>query len=56
MSAELDPVISLMWDKAEDGTYFARMLVSGLKSEQQAQAAMDHMQRLFCRQPQEPTQ
>ncbi|MFD1839099.1 Lar family restriction alleviation protein [Paracidovorax cattleyae] len=44
----LAPVISLVWDKAQDGSYFAQMTVSGLASEQQAQAAVDHMQRLFC--------
>lgn len=56
MSTELEPVITLMWDKAEDGTYFARMTVSGLRSERHAQAAMDHMQRLFCGLQQEPSQ
>jgi hypothetical protein len=56
VSAELEPIITLMWDKAEDGTYVARMIVSGLRSEQQAQQAMDHMQRLFCGQQQEPSQ
>lgn len=56
MSTELEPVITLMWDKAEDGTFFARMIVSGLKSEHQAQQCMDHMQHLFCGQQQEPSQ
>jgi len=50
----LDPVISLMWDSAPDGTYMARMTVSGLLSEGQAQAAMEHMRRLFCGQEQAP--
>lgn len=43
-----EPVISLLWDRAEDGTYFAEMRVSGLKSERHVGAALEHMQRLFC--------
>ena len=53
---ELEPVASLKWDEAGDGTYFAQLTVSGLRSEQQAQAAAAHMQRLFLGQEQEPTQ
>lgn len=48
----LEPVVSLGFDKAEDGTYTARLTVSGLPSEQQAQAAVGHMQHLFCGQEQ----
>lgn len=52
----LEPMISLVWDKSEDGSYFAQMTVSGLTSADQARAAMDHMQRLFCGAEQEPAQ
>ena len=52
----LEPVASFKWDEAGDGTYFAQLTVSGLRSEQQAQAAAAHMQRLFLGQEQEPTQ
>ncbi|ABM32262.1 hypothetical protein QRO11_15560 [Paracidovorax citrulli] len=52
----LTPVVSLVWGEAKDGTYFAQMTVSGLTSEDQARAAMDHMQRLFCGAEQEPIQ
>lgn len=52
----LEPVASLKWDEAADGTYFAQMTVSGLRSEKQAKAAAAHMQRLFCGQEQEPAQ
>lgn len=48
MSKSLEPIISLVHEKTEDGTYRAIMIVSGLQSEQQAQAALDHMCRLFC--------
>lgn len=54
MAETLEPVATLSWDKAEDGTYKAVMTVSGLQSEQQAKAAVAHMQRLFCGQEQEP--
>ena len=53
---ELEPVASLKWDEAGDGTYFAQLTVSGLRSEKQAQAAAAHMQRLFLGQEQEATQ
>ena len=52
----LEPVASLKWDEAGDGTYFAQLTVSGLRSEKQAQAAAAHMQRLFLGQEQEATQ
>lgn len=54
MADALEPVVTLVWDKSDDGTYKAVMTVSGLQSEQQAQAAVAHMQRLFCGQEQEP--
>lgn len=43
-----DPIISLSYDRGDDGTYTARMTVSGLSSESMAKAAVEHMQRLFC--------
>mgnify|MGYP006347041327 CR=1 FL=1 len=52
----LEPVASLKWDGSADGTYFAQLTVSGLRSEQQAQAAVAHMRRLFCGQEQELSQ
>ncbi len=54
MDETLEPVVTLVWDKSDDGTYRAVMTVSGLQTEQQAQAAVAHMQRLFCGQEQEP--
>ena len=52
----LEPVVSLKFDEAGDGTYFAQLTVSGLRSERQAEAVAAHMQRLFCGQEQEPPQ
>ncbi len=40
--------ISLRHVRYEDGSYGVEMTVTGLASEQQAEAAMQHMQRLFC--------
>lgn len=51
----LEPVASLKWDAAGDGTFYAQLTVSGLRSEQQAQAAVAHLQRLFCGAEQETT-
>lgn len=42
------PTISIGVDREADGTFTAKMLVTGLPSFAQAQAAADHMQRLFC--------
>lgn len=42
------PVISLSYDKAQDGTWQAMLIVSGLVSERMAQAAVSHMQELFA--------
>ena len=52
----LEPVVSLKFDEAGDGTYFAQLTVSGLRSEKQAEAVAAHIQRLFCGQEQEPPQ
>lgn len=40
--------ISIGVDREADGTFTTKMLVTGLPSFAQAQAAADHMQRLFC--------
>jgi hypothetical protein len=50
MAAKLrnEPTISIGIDKAEDGTFTAQMLVTGLETFAQANAAAEHMQRLFC--------
>ena len=48
MSATLEPVITLGYEQADGGTFNATLTVSGLANEQQAQAAVAHMQRLFC--------
>ena len=54
MADHLEPVVSLVFNKMDDGTYTATMTLSGLPSEQVAQAALDHMQQLFCGQEMEP--
>lgn len=41
------PIISLVHTMSDDGTYTATMTVSGLPTEEQAVAALDHMERLF---------
>ena len=48
MADQLEPVISLVFNKMDDGTYAATMTLSGLPTEQVAPAALNHMQRLFC--------
>ena len=55
MDPRISPVVTLRWDKDAHGTFTAVMTVSGLASEQKAQAAVAHMQRHFCGQEQEPT-
>jgi len=40
--------VSIGVDKAEDGTFTAQMLVTGIETFAQANAAAEHMQRLFC--------
>ena len=52
-TSTLEPVASLKWDSAGDGTFYAQLTVSGLKSEQQAHAAIAHLRRLFCGQEQD---
>lgn len=42
------PIIGLVHTKSDDGTYTATMTVSGLQTEEQAVAALDHMEHLFC--------
>lgn len=48
MDGKLDPVVTLVYERDESGMYTAVMTVSGLVSELQAQAALAHMERLFC--------
>ncbi len=38
----------MRWVLLGDATYGVELLVSGLKNQQQAEAAMAHMQHLFC--------
>lgn len=45
---DLRPVVTLRWDSAEDGTYTASMIVSGIRTAAMAEGAMLHMQTLFC--------
>lgn len=42
------PTISMRQLHLDDGSYGVALTVTGLASEQQAEAAMAHMQRLFC--------
>lgn len=42
------PSISMRWVQQEDGSYAVEMMVSGLASQQQAEAAMLHLQRKLC--------
>ncbi len=47
--ALLEPVITLRYDRSDDGTtWFAQLTVSGIPTEVQANSVLDHMQRLFC--------
>lgn len=48
MNEALEPVVTLGYAQNEDGTFTARMTVSGLETEKMAQAAIAHMQALFC--------
>ena len=45
---EPTPTISMRQVRYEDGSYGVELTVTGLFNEQQAEAAMAHMQRLFC--------
>lgn len=42
------PAFSMQSVKYEDGSWGVSVQVTGLTSEQQAEAAMQHMQKLFC--------
>jgi len=42
------PTFSMQPVKYEDGSWGVSVQVTGLASEQQAEAAMAHMQKLFC--------
>ncbi len=42
------PTFSMQPVRYEDGTWGVTVQVTGLTSEQQAEAAMQHMQNLFC--------
>lgn len=42
------PTFSTQPVKYEDGSWGVTVQVTGLTSEQQAEAAMQHMQKLFC--------
>lgn len=42
------PTFSMRPVKYEDGSWGVSVQVTGLVSEQQAEAAMQHMQKLFC--------
>ncbi|QRF55786.1 hypothetical protein [Variovorax paradoxus] len=50
----LDPTITLAYERDEYGTFRATMTISGLSTEDKAQKALDHMERLFCGQQLEP--
>lgn len=47
-SSNLQPSVSLKWDRDGQGGYYVEMRVSGLRTEGQAHAAMAHMEKLFC--------
>lgn len=42
------PTFTMRPVRYEDESYGVEVIVTGLKSEQQAEAAMQHMQHLFC--------
>lgn len=43
-----DPSFVMKWVKFEDGSYGVDLQLHGLATQQQAEAAMEYMQRLFC--------
>ena len=43
-----EPTITLGYDKAPDGTFKATLTVHSLATEALAQAAVRHLDRLFC--------
>ena len=40
--------IALVYDGDGAGGYFAQLRIEGLRTEAEAQRAIDHLQRLFC--------
>lgn len=42
------PTISMRTIKHAEGSYTVELIVSGLRNEQQAEAAMTHLQRALC--------
>jgi hypothetical protein len=50
MSDAVDSIVTISMRpvRYEDQSWGVELIVSGLSSEQQAEAAMQHMQRLFC--------
>lgn len=44
----LMPTFSMQPVRYEDGSWGVTVRITGLTSEQQAEAAMTHMQKLFC--------
>lgn len=42
------PTISMQSVQHEDGSWGVNLYVTGLQSEKHADAALDHMARLFC--------
>lgn len=44
----MNATISMRPVRYEDGSYGVELTVTGLANEQQAEAAMQHMERLFC--------
>lgn len=44
----MEPTISMRTVLYEDGSYGVEMTLTGLADEQQAQAALLHIQNLFC--------
>ena len=46
--ANQPPTISMQVVKLEDGTFGVSLIVAGLSSKSQAEAAMAHMERQLC--------
>jgi len=42
------PSFTMNWVRFEDGSYGVDLKLHGLATQRQAEAAMEHMQRLFC--------
>jgi len=45
---DIRPTISLSKVQHDDGSFGVELIVSGLTSEAQANAAMDHLERTLC--------